>query len=241
LRPVKKVNRINIECLIGIDSAKKNLMENTKHFARGLSANNVLLWGSRGMGKSSLVKAVHFEVNNNINPNLYLIEIEKNDLSTIPLLLANLEDDSKRFIIFCDDLSFENTNDNYKSLKTILEGGLEEKPSNVLFYATSNRRHLIPKSLIDDDTYDSINSKENIDEKISLSDRFGIWIGFHKCTHDDYKEMVLNYAKQFNIHFLKDEFLYEATQWSINRGSRSGRVAWQFILNYCAQKGIKLF
>ncbi len=239
IRPVKKINRININLLIGIDSAKETLIKNTSFFAKGLSANNVLLWGSRGMGKSSLVKAVHYEINKNINPNLYLIQLDKNDLAAIPFLLSNLEDKEKKFIIFCDDLSFENTNENYKSLKVMLEGGLEEKPSNVLFYATSNRRHLIPKSIINDDD-NSITSYENIDEKISLSDRFGIWLGFHKCSYDQYNNMVLNYAKQFDIDFIKDNFLSEANQWSINRGSRSGRVAWQFIINYCAKKNIKI-
>ena len=179
IRPVKKINRININLLIGIDSAKETLIKNTSFFAKGLTANNVLLWGSRGMGKSSLVKAVHYEINKKINPNLYLIQLDKNDLAAIPFLLNNLEDKEKKFIIFCDDLSFENTNENYKSLKVMLEGGLEEKPSNVLFYATSNRRHLIPKSIINDDD-NSITSYENIDEKISLSDRFGIWLGLSR-------------------------------------------------------------
>lgn len=240
LKPIIKVNIIDINLLIGIDDAKKTLLKNTTYFANGLTANNVLLWGSRGMGKSSLVKAVHHEINKHINSELYLIQIEKNDLSSIPFLLSNLDNLNKRFIIFCDDLSFENTNEDYKSLKTILEGGLEGKPSNVLLYATSNRRHLIPKSIIDGDLNDPLYSKENIDEKISLSDRFGIWLGFHKCSDDDYKKMVLNYAEKFKIKFSKDDLIYEANQWSINRGSRSGRVAWQFFLYYCAKKNEKL-
>ena len=237
-RPIFNVNRIDLELLIGIDNAKNTLIENTTHFAKGLNANNVLLWGSRGMGKSSLVKAVHYKINEEINKELYLIELDKNDLSTIPILMSYLSNIDKRFIIFCDDLSFEDTNDNYKSLKTILEGGVEGKPNNIILYATSNRRHLMPREIINKNTNDHMVIKENIDEKISLSDRFGIWLGFHNCSNDEYINMVIKYANHFKIKFNQDELSKEANKWAINRGSRSGRVAWQFILNFSAKQKI---
>ena len=239
-RPIFNVNRIDLQLLIGIDNAKNTLIENTLHFAKGFNANNVLLWGSRGMGKSSLVKAVHYKINNEVNNDLFLIELDKNDLTSIPTLMANLSNIEKRFIIFCDDLSFEDTNDNYKSLKTILEGGLEGKPNNIILYATSNRRHLMPREIINKQTDDQMIINENTDEKISLSDRFGIWLGFHKCSNEDYINMVLKYAEIYKIECNHDELISEANKWSINRGSRSGRVAWQFIVYFSAKKNIFL-
>ena len=232
LYPVKNNNFVKINQLIGIENSKETLLYNTNQFANGFPANNALLWGARGMGKSSLVKAVHHE---NIKNNLKLIEISRDDLSSLSNLLRLLRKSSYRFILFCDDLSFENDDNNYKSLKAVLDGGVEGSPENVLFYATSNRRHLMSREMIENEKSTSINPGEAVEEKISLSDRFGIWLGFHPCNQEDFFKIILSYLKILNIDLSKEEIFSEAVKWQQQRGARSGRVAWQFVL-YLAGK-----
>ena len=234
--PVKAVNRVPLSLLKGIDTARDTLLANTTRFARGLPANNALLWGARGMGKSSLVKAVHGEV-----AGLKLVEIHREDIQSLPHLLAHLRAaPGKRFILFCDDLSFEALDTSYKSLKAVLEGGIEGRPANVLFYATSNRRHLMPREMVDNERSTAINPGEAVEEKLSLSDRFGLWIGFHNCSQDDYLDMVRSYARHCDLS-IKDETLRaEALAWAISRGSRSGRVAWQYIQDLAGRLGRQL-
>jgi uncharacterized protein len=223
--PVADVNRVPLPLLKGIDRMRDTLLANTERFARGLPANNALLWGARGMGKSSLVKAVHGEVEG-----LKLVEIHRDDIASLPHLLGHLRAACRqRFILFCDDLSFEARDTSYKSLKAVLEGGIEGRPPNVLFYATSNRRHLMPREMVDNERSTAINPGEAVEEKLSLSDRFGLWIGFHNCSQDDYLDMVRAYAAHYRLD-IKDEALKEeALAWALSRGSRSGRVAWQYI------------
>jgi len=229
LSPVQDINRIPINLLKGIDQARDILLDNTIRFANGFSANNALLWGARGSGKSSLVKSIHWRVSEDV-ARLILIEIQREDICSLTNLLKILRDNpSYRFILFCDDLSFDQQNDSYKSLKAILEGGIEGKPKNVLFYATSNRRHLMPRDMIENEKSNAISPKETVDEKISLSDRFGLWLGFHNCDQDTYLEMVSGYAEAFEFDIKKKELYSEAIEWSATRGARSGRVAWQFI------------
>jgi len=241
LLPVEEINRVPINLLKGIDLARNTLLDNTLRFANGFPANNALLWGARGSGKSSLVKSVHWSISEKV-VNLILIEIQREDISSLAILLKMLrENPSYRFILFCDDLSFDQQNDSYKSLKAVLEGGIEGKPKNVLFYATSNRRHLMPRDMIENERSTAINPKETVDEKISLSDRFGLWIGFHNCDQETYLEMVLGYAEAFELNIKQKELYSEAIEWSATRGGRSGRVAWQFIQDLAGRLGKQIF
>jgi predicted AAA+ superfamily ATPase len=236
LVPVAEVNRVDISLLRGIDRVRDMLLENTERFARGLPANNALLWGARGMGKSSLVKAVHGEV-----AGLRLIEIHREDIKSLPHLLAYLRAaPGLRFILFCDDLSFETLDTSYKSLKAVLEGGIEGRPANVLFYATSNRRHLMPREMVENERSTAINPSEAVEEKLSLSDRFGLWIGFHNCSQDDYLEMVRAYAGHYGLRTAEETLREEALAWALSRGSRSGRVAWQYIQDLAGRLGLPL-
>jgi predicted AAA+ superfamily ATPase len=233
LLPIESVNRVPLSLLKGIDAARDTLLANTTRFARGLPANNALLWGARGMGKSSLVKAVHGEV-----PGLKLVEIHREDIQSLPHLLAHLRAaPDRRFILFCDDLSFGALDTSYKSLKAVLEGGIEGRPANVLFYATSNRRHLMPREMVDNERSTAINPGEAVEEKLSLSDRFGLWIGFHNCSQDDYLEMVRSYAGHYGLPIDDQSLRQESLAWAISRGSRSGRVAWQFIQDLAGRLG----
>lgn len=230
---VKNVNRVPLSLLKGIDGARDTLLANTRRFAGGLPANNALLWGTRGTGKSSLVKAVHGEVTG-----LKLVEIHREDIQSLPHLLAYLRAaPQQRFILFCDDLSFETSDTSYKSLKAVLEGGIEGRPANVLFYATSNRRHLMPREMVENERSTAINPGEAVEEKLSLSDRFGLWIGFHNCSQDDYLEMVRAYAAHYRLGIAADALREEALTWALSRGSRSGRAAWQYIQDLAGRLG----
>ena len=246
LVPVAKVNRVDMALLKGIDRVRDMLLENTDRFARGLSANNALLWGARGMGKSSLVKAVHASVNaaprsgGRPGGGLKLIEIHREDIESLPDLMALLRSTPYRFIVFCDDLSFETEDTSYKSLKAMLEGGIEGRPHNVVFYATSNRRHLMPRDMMENERSSAINPGEAVEEKVSLSDRFGLWLGFHNATQDEYLEMVRAYAEHHRLQLPEAELLREALQWSMTRGARSGRVAWQYIQDLAGRLGHRL-
>ena len=241
LTPVKKINSINIDLLKGIDQTKSILLQNTKQFSQGFPANNVLLWGARGMGKSSLVKSIHREVSLEKNKNrLILIEIYRDDIKTLPLLISQLNNYEHRFIIYCDDLSFNDNENNYKSLKTVLDGGIMERSQNIIFYATSNRRHLMARSMIENENSTAINPSESAEEKISLSDRFGLWLGFYQCSQDEYLNIVISYASYFKLKIKDKELKDLAIEWSITRGSRSGRVAWQFIHDLAGKLKIKL-
>lgn len=236
---VPRVNRVDMSLLHGIDRARDQLHENTKRFARGLPANNVLLWGARGMGKSSLVKAVHAAVNSEehgVN-RLKLIEIHREDIETMPALLAMIRSSNCRCIVFCDDLSFDKDDTSYKSLKAALEGGIEGRPSNCVFYATSNRRHLLPRDMMENERSTAINPSEAVEEKVSLSDRFGLWIGFHHCTQDDYLTMVFGYARHYGLVDDEEDIRRAALEWSRTRGARSGRVAWQFVQDLAGRQG----
>ncbi len=217
------------------------LIDNTERFARGLPANNVLLWGARGMGKSSLVKASHAAINaSGATTPLKLIEIHREDIDTLPRLLATLKDAPFAFIVFCDDLSFDQDDTSYKSLKAALDGGVEGRPDNVIFYATSNRRHLLPRDMIENERSTAINPSEAVEEKVSLSDRFGLWLGFHKCSQDEYLEMIEGYAAHYGLKVEPDELRRDALEWATTRGARSGRVAWQFITNLAGRLGQRL-
>ena len=242
--PVANVNRVPLPLLKGIDRMRNVLFDNTVRFSRGLPANNALLWGARGMGKSSLVKAVHAAVNRETwaKPgDLKLIEIHREDIGTLPRCLAHLrETKGKRFILFCDDLSFEAPDTSYKSLKAVLEGGIEGRPEHVLFYATSNRRHLMPREMLDNERSTAINPSEAVEEKVSLSDRFGLWIGFHNCSQDAYLDMVRGYAEHYGLRIAEEDLRREALAWSLGRGARSGRVAFQFIQDLAGRLGVRL-
>ena len=241
LTPVKKINSINIDLLKGIDQTKSILLENTKQFSQGFPANNALLWGARGMGKSSLVKSIHREVSLEKNKNrLILIEIYRDDIKTLPLLISQLNNYEHRFIIYCDDLSFNDNENNYKSLKTVLDGGIMERSQNIIFYATSNRRHLMARSMIENENSTAISPSESAEEKISLSDRFGLWLGFYQCSQDEYLNIVISYASYFKLKIKDKELKDLAIEWSVTRGSRSGRVAWQFIHDLAGKLKIKL-
>ncbi len=230
LQPVPKVNRVDVELLRGIDRVRDQLLDNTMRFARGFPANNALLWGARGMGKSSLVKGVHFAVNQRLPARrLKLVEIHREDIDSLPDLMNLLREAPQAFILFCDDLSFDSDDTSYKSLKAVLDGGIEGRPGNVIFYATSNRRHLLPRDMMDNERATAINPGEAIEEKVSLSDRFGLWLGFHKCSQDEYLAMVEGYAKAHDLDHPHDALVAEALEWATTRGSRSGRTAWQFI------------
>jgi predicted AAA+ superfamily ATPase len=230
LQPVPKVNRVEIALLKGIDRARDIIVENTERFARGLPANNVLLWGARGMGKSSLVKAAHAEVNRRLGAgSLKLVEIHREDIEDLPELMTMVRDAKNRFLLFCDDLSFDHGDTSYKSLKAVLEGGIEGRPENVLFYATSNRRHLLPRDMMENERSTAIHPGEAVEEKVSLSDRFGLWIGFHNCSQDDYLAMIDGYVAALGLEVPVERLRFEALEWATTRGARSGRVAWQFI------------
>ena len=240
LSPVPRVNRVEMSLLRGIDRVRDILSENTTRFARGLPANNALLWGARGMGKSSLVKAVHAEINHLRDASsrpLKLIEIHREDIDTLPDLMGLLRTDPHRFIIFCDDLSFDSDDTSYKSLKAVLEGGIEGRPENVIFYATSNRRHLMPRDMMDNERSTAINPGEAVEEKVSLSDRFGLWLGFHKCSQDEYLDMVFAYVDHLGLQADREAIRAEALEWATTRGARSGRTAWQFIQDLAGRQG----
>lgn len=237
LSPVQKVNRVEMPLLKGIDRVRDILKENTERFARGLPANNVLLWGARGMGKSSLVKAAQAEINKTGEHDLKLIEIHREDINSLPVLLNLLRGRKERVILFCDDLSFDHDDSSYKSLKAALDGGVEGRPDNVIFYATSNRRHLLPRDMMENERSTAINPSEAVEEKVSLSDRFGLWLGFHKCSQDEYLEMVFGYVDHFKIMGDRDEIRQEALEWATTRGARSGRVAWQFVQDLAGKSG----
>ena len=237
LKPVATVRAVPLDLLQGIDHVRDTLEANTRRFADGLPANNALLWGSRGMGKSSLVKAVHAAVNEARPGALALIEIHREDLASLPDLLGPLRASPRRFLLFCDDLSFDAGETSYKSLKAVLEGGLEGKPDNVLFYATSNRRHLMPRPMIDNERDQAIHPGEAVEEKVSLSDRFGLWLGFHACDQPTYLAMVRRYAGHFDLPIADDALARAALEWATTRGGRSGRVAWQFIQDLAGRLG----
>ncbi len=240
--PISTVNRVPLGLLHGIDQAADQLFANTHRFADGLPANNALLWGARGMGKSSLVKAVHAEVaaRRAGGPPLKLVEIHREDIGTLPRCLTLLKASDAQFIVFCDDLSFDKDDTSYKSLKAVLEGGIEGRPHNVLFYATSNRRHLMPREMVENERSTAINPAEAVEEKVSLSDRFGLWLGFHNCTQDQYLAMVRAYAAHYGLAIAPDVLEREALEWSLTRGARSGRVAWQFMQDVAGRLGVRL-
>ena len=239
LAPVKRVNRVDLKLLRGIDRVRDLLVENTERFARGLPANNALLWGARGMGKSSLVKAAHAAINREagVEGLLKLVEIHREDIEGLPALMTLLRDAPYRFIVFCDDLSFDAGDASYKSLKAALEGGVEGRPANVLFYATSNRRYLMPREMMENERGSAINPGEAVEEKVSLSDRFGLWLGFHHCSQDDYLAMARGYAEHFGLTLPAEKLEAEALEWATTRGSRSGRAAWQFIQDLAGRLG----
>ena len=240
LEPVVRVNRVDIGLIKGVDRVRDILFDNTERFATGLPANNVLLWGARGMGKSSLVKAVHARINNSRAIDalpLKLVEIHREDIDTLPSLMTILKAAPFRFVLFCDDLSFDHDDTSYKSLKAALEGGVEGRPENVIFYATSNRRHLLPRDMIENERSTAINPSEAVEEKVSLSDRFGLWLGFHKCSQDEYLEMIDGYVRHYRLEIEADRLRAEALEWATTRGSRSGRVAWQFTQDLAGRLG----
>jgi uncharacterized protein len=244
---VPEVNRQPLGLLKGINRASEQLLDNTRRFAKGLPANNALLWGARGMGKSSLVKAAHAEVRRDLaraakrgpgaNSDLKLVEIHREDIASLPACLAHMRASSAHFIVFCDDLSFDRDDTSYKSLKAVLEGGIEGRPENVLFYATSNRRHLMPRDMMENERSTAINPSEAVEEKVSLSDRFGLWLGFHNATQEDYLTMVRSYAAHHGLKVKHEALVREALEWSMTRGARSGRVAWQFIQDLAGRLG----
>ncbi|MDO9060320.1 MAG: ATP-binding protein [Bradyrhizobium sp.] len=242
LAPVPRVSRVDLGLLKGIDRVRDILIENTERFADGLPANNVLLWGARGMGKSSLVKAAHADINADRKPSqrLKLVEIHREDIESLPGLMDRLRRSDFRFIVFCDDLSFDGNDASYKSLKAVLEGGIEGRPDNVILYATSNRRHLLAREMIENERSTAINPGEAVEEKVSLSDRFGLWLGFHRCSQDEYLAMVRGYCAHFRIQLAEAEIEREALEWSTTRGSRSGRVAWQFTQELAGRLGVRL-
>ncbi|KAB7616264.1 ATP-binding protein [Amylibacter sp. SFDW26] len=235
LDPVHNVNRVDINLLVGIDRSRDTLLANTKQFANGMPANNALLWGARGMGKSSLVKAVHAAV-----AGTKLVEVQREDLPTLGRLLNILRASSERFILFCDDLSFSNDDTHYKSLKAVLDGGVEGRPDNVVFYATSNRRHLMPRDMIENERQTGINPAEAVEEKVSLSDRFGLWLGFHPCDQDQYLQMIRGYCDAHSVEITDAEIRAEAIEWQATRGNRSGRVAWQYFTDLAGRRGVAL-
>jgi len=240
LQPVPRVNRVELDLLQGIERVRDILLDNTRRFANRLPANNALLWGARGMGKSSLVKAAHAQVNAEIPEPILLVEIHREDIDTLPGLLAIIKESGRRAIVFCDDLSFDYDDTSYKSLKAVLEGGIEGRPDNVIFYATSNRRHLMPRDMVENERSTAINPAEAVEEKVSLSDRFGLWLGFHNCDQDTYFAMVEGYAKAHRLEVEPDQLRKEAAEWAVTRGSRSGRVAWQYVQDLAGRLGQRL-
>ena len=239
LEPVRRVARVPLEQLVGIDRARDTLLANTLQFARGHAANNALLWGARGMGKSSLVKAAHAEAVAQGLP-LVLVEISRDDLDSVGRLLAILGDSDRRFLLFADDLSFSSDDAQYKSLKAVLDGGLSGRPPNVVLYATSNRRHLMPRDMIDNERATAIHPGEAVEEKVSLSDRFGLWLGFHPCGQDEYLAMIQGYCAAYGLDVAPEVLRAEAIEWQATRGARSGRVAWQFFTDLAGRKGLAL-
>jgi predicted AAA+ superfamily ATPase len=247
LAPVPHVNRVDMSLLRGIDRMRDILVENTERFARGLPANNALLWGARGMGKSSLVKAAHAAVNAGLNEGLgadagllKLVEIHREDIESLPDLMTLLRGASHRFLVFCDDLSFDAQDTSYKSLKAVLEGGIEGRPDNVILYATSNRRHLLSRDMIENERSSAINPSETVEEKVSLSDRFGLWLGFHRCSQDEFLAMVEGYVNYYGVPVDAATLRREALEWATTRGSRSGRVAWQYVQDVAGRLGVRL-
>jgi len=238
LVPVARVNRVDVELLVGIDRSRDTLLANTVQFAKGLPANNALLWGARGMGKSSLVKALHGKVHA-IHEGLKIVEVQREDLPTIGRCLEMLRGRPERFIMFCDDLSFGHDDAHYKSLKAVLDGGIEGRPENVVLYATSNRRHLMPRDIIENERSTSISPSEAVEEKVSLSDRFGLWLGFHPCDQDEYLAMIRGYCDAHNVAIDDATLRSEAIEWQATRGSRSGRVAWQYFIDLAGRRGVK--
>lgn len=239
LTPVKSISRIKLDLLIGINRSRDTLLQNTLQFAQGLGANNALLWGARGMGKSSLVKAVHAQVCASGHA-LKIVELQREDLPSVSRLLNHLRASKHRFLLFCDDLSFSHDDQHYKSLKAVLDGGIEGRPENVLFYATSNRRHLMPRDMIENERSTAISPSEAVEEKVSLSDRFGLWLGFHPCTQDEYLDMINGYCAAYGVSVDKEILRSEAIEWQATRGARSGRVAWQFFVDLAGRYGMSL-
>ncbi|EYD77684.1 ATP-dependent protease subunit [Rubellimicrobium mesophilum DSM 19309] len=239
LVPVERVSRVELDLLVGVDRARDTLLANTRAFAQGFPANNALLWGARGMGKSSLVKAVHAAVEAE-TPGLKIVEVNREDLGSIGRCLGLLRDAPGRFILFCDDLSFSHDDAHYKSLKAVLDGGIEGRPGNVVLYATSNRRHLMPRDMIENERSSAINPSEAVEEKVSLSDRFGLWLGFHPCTQDEYLSMIRGYCDAFGIEIDDQTLWAEAIEWQATRGARSGRVAWQYVTDLAGRRGVRL-
>jgi hypothetical protein len=237
LEAVRTVNRVEIRLLKGIDRQMDLLLDNTRRFAQGLPANNALLWGARGTGKSSLVKAVHAKVLEDMPGALALVEIHREDIPSLPKLLTLLRAADRRCLLFCDDLSFEGSDASFKSLKAVLEGGIEGRPANVVFYATSNRRHLMPRDMIENERSTAINPAEAVEEKVSLSDRFGLWLGFHNCDQQTFFAIVEGYAKRYGLDDPAVDLTAEANEWAMTRGARSGRVAWQFIQDLAGRLG----
>lgn len=240
LEPVRDVAHVDLTLLHGIDRARDTLLANTRQFAQGFAANNALLWGARGMGKSSLVKAIHARLRDQGLP-LVLVELAREDLPSVGRLLAILGSaPGVRFVLFCDDLSFSHDDQHYKSLKAVLDGGVAGRPANVLLYATSNRRHLMPRDMIENERSTAINPSEAVEEKVSLSDRFGLWLGFHPCGQDEYLAMIEGYCAAWDVRFDPEALRAEAIEWQATRGARSGRVAWQFFCDYAGRRGIAL-
>lgn len=240
LEPVPVISRVDVGLLVGVDNARDQLLDNTRRFAAGFPANNALLWGARGMGKSSLVKAAHAEAAKDAAHRLILVEIQREDLPSLPRLLHLLRAAPARFLLFCDDLSFDMGDTSYKSLKAVLDGGVEGRPGNVLFYATSNRRHLMPRDMIENERSTAINPSEATEEKVSLSDRFGLWLGFHPCGQDAFLTMIRGYCDAYGIAISDDDLRAEAIEWRQARGAMSGRVAWQFVTDLAGRRGVAL-
>jgi predicted AAA+ superfamily ATPase len=244
LVPVPAVSRVELDLLRGVERVRDILLENTEQFAAGFPANNALLWGSRGMGKSSLVKAIHAAVLATMPADapgkLKLIEIHREDIPSLPRLLNQLRAEPHRFILFCDDLSFDHDDAAYKSLKAVLDGGIEGRPGNVVLYATSNRRHLMPRDMIDNERSSAVNPGEAVEEKISLSDRFGLWLGFHACDQQTYLAIIRGYIERYGIEIDEATLAAEANEWAVTRGGRSGRVAWQYIQDLAGRRRHKL-
>ncbi|MDW3184441.1 ATP-binding protein [Roseobacter sp.] len=239
LEPVQRVARVDLPLLVGVDRSRDTLLKNTEQFARGLPANNALLWGARGMGKSSLVKAIHGKVHAQ-HEVLRIVELQREDLPSVGRLLNLLRGAPYRFILFCDDLSFGHDDAHYKSLKAVLDGGIEGRPENVVLYATSNRRHLMPRDMIENERGSAINPSEAVEEKVSLSDRFGLWLGFHPCDQDQYLEMIRGYCDAYGVKISEDDLRAEAIEWQATRGARSGRVAWQYFTDLAGRRGVVL-
>ena len=239
LEPVTDVSRVDLSLLVGINRSRDTLLENTLRFAKGFPANNALLWGARGMGKSSLVKAVHAEVNAQGHA-LKIVELQREDLPSVARLLQHLRGSETRFLLFCDDLSFSHDDQHYKSLKAVLDGGIEGRPDNVVFYATSNRRHLMPRDMIENERGSAINPSEAVEEKVSLSDRFGLWLGFHPCDQDEFLAMIKGYVDAYGVEIDDDTLRAEAIEWQATRGGRSGRVAWQYFTDLAGRKGVQI-